>query len=190
MQSIPIPLLVLAAAESFRRLGAKSVLVAEGPGHQRDTQLVLSQSGYRAVSSRRKDPIRRSESRRTNSHSATRELYGHEGSLAPSDCAGSGFPRVHAEDQDPPLVRRHSQHEEHVWRCARRDDTDGRRIFSTGRAFRRASSIFAPPFRSTSLSQTASWRWKETGLSTAPLVPWERSCLRMIRSPPMQPAHD
>ncbi len=40
------PLLVLAATESFRRLGAKSVLVAEGPGHQRDTQLVLSQSGY------------------------------------------------------------------------------------------------------------------------------------------------
>jgi uncharacterized protein (DUF362 family) len=40
------PLLVRAAAESFRRLGAKSVVVAEGPGHQRDTQLVLSQSGY------------------------------------------------------------------------------------------------------------------------------------------------
>jgi uncharacterized protein (DUF362 family) len=41
------PLLVLAAAEYFRRGGAKSVLVAEGPGHQRDTQLVLSQSGYK-----------------------------------------------------------------------------------------------------------------------------------------------
>ena len=40
------PMLVLAAAEEFRRLGAKSVVVAEGPGHQRDTQLVLSQSGY------------------------------------------------------------------------------------------------------------------------------------------------
>ena len=40
------PLLVLAAAESFRRLDAKSVVVAEGPGHQRDTQLVLSQTGY------------------------------------------------------------------------------------------------------------------------------------------------
>jgi uncharacterized protein (DUF362 family) len=40
------PLLVLAATESFRRMGAKSVVVAEGPGHQRDTQLVLSQSGY------------------------------------------------------------------------------------------------------------------------------------------------
>lgn len=40
------PTLVLAAAEAFRRLGAESVVVAEGPGHQRDTQLVLSQSGY------------------------------------------------------------------------------------------------------------------------------------------------
>jgi uncharacterized protein (DUF362 family) len=39
-------LLVLAAAESFRGLGAKFVLVAEGPGHQLDTQLVLSRSGY------------------------------------------------------------------------------------------------------------------------------------------------
>jgi uncharacterized protein (DUF362 family) len=40
------PALVLATAECFRRLGAKSVEVGEGPGHQRDTQLVLSQSGY------------------------------------------------------------------------------------------------------------------------------------------------
>jgi uncharacterized protein (DUF362 family) len=40
------PSLVLAAVECFRRRGAKSVFVAEGPGHQRDTQLVLSQSGY------------------------------------------------------------------------------------------------------------------------------------------------
>jgi uncharacterized protein (DUF362 family) len=38
--------LVLAAADGFRHLGAKSVTVAEGPGHQRDTQLLLSQSGY------------------------------------------------------------------------------------------------------------------------------------------------
>lgn len=41
------PTLVLAAAESFRRMGARRVIVAEGPGHQRDTELVLSQSGYR-----------------------------------------------------------------------------------------------------------------------------------------------
>ena len=41
------PTLVLAAAESFRRRGAKCMIVAEGPGHQRDTELVLSESGYR-----------------------------------------------------------------------------------------------------------------------------------------------
>jgi uncharacterized protein (DUF362 family) len=49
------PVLVLAAAESFRRMGAQSVVVAEGPGHQRDTQLVLSQSGYQQ--SRRDEKI-------------------------------------------------------------------------------------------------------------------------------------
>jgi uncharacterized protein (DUF362 family) len=40
------PLLVAAAAECFRRLGCASVTVAEGPGHQRDTQLVLAESGF------------------------------------------------------------------------------------------------------------------------------------------------
>ena len=40
------PLVVMAAAECFRRLGARSVTVAEGPGHQRDTQLVLFESGF------------------------------------------------------------------------------------------------------------------------------------------------
>lgn len=39
------PLLIAAAVECFRRLGAKRVIVAEGPGHQRDTQLVLQMSG-------------------------------------------------------------------------------------------------------------------------------------------------
>lgn len=40
------PLLVAAAAESFRRLGASKVVVGEGPGHQRDTGLVLFESGF------------------------------------------------------------------------------------------------------------------------------------------------
>jgi uncharacterized protein (DUF362 family) len=39
------PLLVIAAVECFRRLGAKRVIVAEGPGHQRDTLLVLRATG-------------------------------------------------------------------------------------------------------------------------------------------------
>jgi len=40
------PLLVFAAAECFRRLGAGTVVVGEGPGHQRDTELVLIEGGF------------------------------------------------------------------------------------------------------------------------------------------------
>lgn len=43
------PILVVAAAECFRQLGAKEVIVAEGPGHQRDTELVLFESGYESL---------------------------------------------------------------------------------------------------------------------------------------------
>ena len=184
------PLLVLAAAESFRRLGAKSVWVAEGPGHQRDTQLVLSQSGYAQALRDEKIQIRGSQSRPTDSNPTASELHGDERPLAPSHGAGRAFPGFHAEDQDPSLVWRHAQHEEPVWRSAGCDDTDGRRISCTGRAFRKASSTYAPPFRSTSSSRTASWRWKETGHSTARLVPWGRSCSPTIQWLPMRPVRD
>jgi uncharacterized protein (DUF362 family) len=40
------PLLVAAAVECFRRMGAKNVVVGEGPGYQRDTELVLVESGF------------------------------------------------------------------------------------------------------------------------------------------------
>jgi uncharacterized protein (DUF362 family) len=39
------PLVVRGAIEAFRNLGAAEVLVAEGPGHYRDTYLVLEESG-------------------------------------------------------------------------------------------------------------------------------------------------
>ena len=39
------PLVITAAADCFRRLGARQVTVAEGPGHQRDTELVLRATG-------------------------------------------------------------------------------------------------------------------------------------------------
>jgi uncharacterized protein (DUF362 family) len=42
------PRLVGAGADAFLALGAKSVVVAEGPGHQRDTQLVLEETGLAA----------------------------------------------------------------------------------------------------------------------------------------------
>ena len=43
------PAVVRAVAEVFRRWGAREVIVAEGPGHCRDAQLVLDQSGMGAV---------------------------------------------------------------------------------------------------------------------------------------------
>lgn len=43
------PLLVSAAIECFRRIGAATVSVGEGPGHQRDTELVLFESGMAEV---------------------------------------------------------------------------------------------------------------------------------------------
>ena len=48
------PRLVGAAASAFLALGAKSVVVGEGPGHQRDTFLVLAESGLeKEIQSRR-----------------------------------------------------------------------------------------------------------------------------------------
>src|SRR5262249_19604891 len=43
------PLVVRAVAEVFRRWGAREVIVADGPGHCRDGQLVLDQSGLGTV---------------------------------------------------------------------------------------------------------------------------------------------
>jgi uncharacterized protein (DUF362 family) len=43
------PRLVGAAIEAFRRLGAREVVVGEGPGHHRDTEHLLRASGLAAV---------------------------------------------------------------------------------------------------------------------------------------------
>lgn len=43
------PLVVAAALDAFRSLGAKEVLVADGPGHQRDTEMLLELSGLDEV---------------------------------------------------------------------------------------------------------------------------------------------
>jgi uncharacterized protein (DUF362 family) len=51
------PLLVAAVAECFRHLGASSVIVAEGPGHQRDTGLVLYESGFESQLREQKLPF-------------------------------------------------------------------------------------------------------------------------------------
>jgi uncharacterized protein (DUF362 family) len=39
------PVLIGAAARSFLRLGARNIVIGEGPGHQRDTELVVQAAG-------------------------------------------------------------------------------------------------------------------------------------------------
>src|SRR5919106_1261847 len=39
------PAVIEAAIDSFRSLGAREVLVAEGPGHRRDTEYLITASG-------------------------------------------------------------------------------------------------------------------------------------------------
>jgi uncharacterized protein (DUF362 family) len=43
------PAVVAAALESFRSLGARQVIVAEGPGHRRDNEYLLTASGLYAI---------------------------------------------------------------------------------------------------------------------------------------------
>ena len=43
------PLLVAAAVDCFRSLGAREIIIADGPGHQRDTEMLLEVSGLDAV---------------------------------------------------------------------------------------------------------------------------------------------
>jgi uncharacterized protein (DUF362 family) len=43
------PMVVAAAIESFRSLDAKEVVVAEGPGHRRDMEMLLAQSGMEDI---------------------------------------------------------------------------------------------------------------------------------------------
>jgi len=51
------PLLLTAAAQCFREFGAASVTAAEGPGHQRDTELVLRETGFRALLDEQRVPF-------------------------------------------------------------------------------------------------------------------------------------
>jgi len=43
------PMMVAAAVDAFRSMGAREVIIAEGPGHRRDTEILLEQSGLDQV---------------------------------------------------------------------------------------------------------------------------------------------
>ena len=76
------PRLVVAAANTLRRMGAASVVVAEGPGHRRDTEAVMLASGMRGSSRRRRRTVRRPQRRSARS--------GHRFAPRTRACASSG----------------------------------------------------------------------------------------------------
>jgi uncharacterized protein (DUF362 family) len=48
------PVLIGAAARCFLRLGARRVVIGEGPGHQRDTDLVIASAGLKSILSEKR----------------------------------------------------------------------------------------------------------------------------------------
>src|SRR5438874_2340443 len=110
--------LIGAAAEAFVRLDAASVTVGEGPGHGRDMDLLLHETGLGEQLVHRKIAfvdLNRDELIKTKLQSNYSAL-GHF--VAPPNGSDIGFHRVHAESQNPSLVEGDAQHEKHVWHCA------------------------------------------------------------------------
>ena len=145
MPSTPTRSLVLAAVEAFRRLGAKSVVIAEGPGHQRDTQLVLSQSGYEE--SLRDEKIRFVDLNRDElirmplraSYSGMKELW------LPRTVLTADFlvsmPKIKTHHWSGVTLAM-----KNMFGIVPARATAGRRISCTGKAFRKAFSICAQLF--------------------------------------------
>jgi uncharacterized protein (DUF362 family) len=53
-QIVTHPSVVIAAAEAFLKLGAESIIVAEGAGHCRDTYMILEESGFDKIVDRKR----------------------------------------------------------------------------------------------------------------------------------------
>ena len=106
------PRLVVAAANTLRRMGAASVVVAEGPGHRRDTEAVMLASGMQEALADagvpfvdlNDAPLVRTPLR--TSYTGLRELW------VPRVLRETERRRLDAEAQDAPLGRRHDVAEE------------------------------------------------------------------------------
>ena len=159
------PAVVRAAAEVFRRWGAREVIVAEGPGHCRDAQLVLDESGLGDVLDESRPGIRRLESRRHRRSFPTDSerprcragLAGH---------AQAGRPdRFASQDEDAPLGGRHALAQELVRGDAWHLSTAGPRTCCITRGSVPRSSTSPRRFGRTWRSSTGSSAWKGTGRS-------------------------
>ena len=159
--------MVAAAVLAFRRLGAASVTVGEGPGHRRDTMYVVERSGLgdalRAVEAPfvdlNLDAVERV---------ALRSRYTQLGELwLPRTVTRRRRRGLDAEDEDAPLGRRHALPEELLRVRPVADLRLAEERPALPRTCSGRSSTSPPRSDPTSRSSTASSRWRATGPSPA-----------------------
>lgn len=161
-------MLIGAAARCFLRLGASTVVIGEGPGHQRDTELVVWSAGLRPHLSDRQIrfvDLNRDELTKVKLQN---QIQRSRRALAAAYGLGVGFRRVDAQGQDASLGGGHAELEEYVWHRARYEIRLAEKLAGIGTAFTKAFSTSARPCPSTSSLPMALWRWKETAPFTAP----------------------
>ena len=114
------PALVAGAAQAMLRAGAASVVVAEGPGHRRDIEYLVTATGLYDYLRDVGVAFRRSEPRRRAGGDVGEPLHRPDGTAVARGAAPGRPGRVDAEAQDASLGRHDGQHEEPLRRRARR----------------------------------------------------------------------
>src|SRR6266446_8016256 len=104
--------LIGAAARCFLRLGAVRVVIGEGPGHQRDTELVVQAAGLKPHLAERR--VRGSQPGRAQKSEAESQLQRSRRALAAACCSRFRLRCFNAQSEDPSLGRGHAELEKHV----------------------------------------------------------------------------
>ena len=113
------PSVIEAAISSFRSLGAREVVVAEGPGHRRDSEYLLTASGiYDVINEHRVRyvDLNTDDVRRTKLRSSFTNLRRIVSSRNVVQCRSTGFD---AEVKNPSLGRCDTFLKKHVRSCSR-----------------------------------------------------------------------
>lgn len=147
------PSVIAATADSLFRLGASEVVVADGPGHVRDSEMLIDESGLKRSLSEvgriqfvdlNFDAVHRVTPR--GGFTSFRELW------LPRNRPRCRRGHLDAQDQDPPLGGRYTQPQEPFRLHPRATSTVGPRTFCIGKASTTPSQNSRRPFPSTTSS--------------------------------------
>ena len=128
------PMLVHAAYEAFRAMGAASVRIAEGPGHRRNTLDLADAAGYFHTVPDFEDHFIDLNLDEVTRVQPDAPVLAHQKALPAQQRAGRRPAGLHGQDEDASLGGRDAFDEESVRRGARAASTAGRRTCCTGRA--------------------------------------------------------